>query len=386
MIRKTAKKVIHRLSAHNYRSYNWIELSSSRLRANVAYMQKLHPDQEIIPVLKANAYGHGLHQIAMLLNDADCAFVAVDGYFEAAKIRDISRHRMLVMGAIKPENVALLDTKRCSYVVQDVAGLEAFGKLKRRIRIHMELDSGMHRMGLTPEQITTYLQTLKKYPKLQLEGVMTHLADADNPKTDAYTRKQVQVFDTAVADILAQGFRPRYLHVAQTAGSTKTHSHYANAIRLGIGLYGINPLQPSDPGHAELNGLQPVLTLKSTIVKTHELQTGDQVSYNGIFTAPKAMRIGVLPLGYYEGVPRELSNRGFVSIGHRHLPIVGTVCMNHTIIDISQTTLDVGSEVVVISANRADPNSIETASLLDKNLFSYSWLAHITSALKRHVV
>jgi alanine racemase len=113
MIRKTAKKIIRRLSTNNYQSYNWIELSRSRLLANVAYIQKLHPTQAVIPILKANAYGHGLSEIAGLLNDADCAFVAVDGYFEAAQIRDISRHHILVMGAIKPQNVKLCRPRHC---------------------------------------------------------------------------------------------------------------------------------------------------------------------------------------------------------------------------------------------------------------------------------
>lgn len=386
MIRKAAKRVLRRLSANNYQVYNWIELSRSRLLSNVAYMQKLHPDQALIPILKGNAYGHGLSEIAGLLNEVDCVFLAVDGYFEAARIRDISKHRILVMGAIKPENVKLLDTKRCSFVVQDIAGLHALGALKRPVNVHMELNTGMYRLGLEAGEIAAYLQVLQQYPKLQLEGIMTHLADADNPKTSAYTTKQVQAFDQFVAHMQQQGFQPRYYHVAQTAGSTKIHSRYANAIRLGIGLYGINPLQASDAHYAELTKLKPVLTLKSTIIKTYDLQAGDQVSYNGIFTAPAAMRVGILPLGYYEGVPRELSNRGFVSIGRQQLPIAGRICMNHTIIDITKTTLGVNDEVIVISANRTDPNSIETASLLDKNLFSYSWLAHISSMLKRRIV
>ena len=385
MIRKAAKQFIRRLAANGYQSLNQIELSRQRLLSNISYIQKLHPNHDIIAVLKANAYGHGLAEIARMLSDADCAFLAVDGYFEAAQIRDITRHRILVMGFIKPQNVSLLDTKRCSFVVQDVAGLRAFGKLNRPVRIHMELNTGMYRLGLEPDELTEYLQVLKQYPKLQLEGVMTHLADADNPKTETYTTKQVRLFDRTIERILAEGFQPRFLHVAQTAGSTKARSRYANTIRLGIGLYGINPLQPSDKHFGDLAGLQPVLALKSTIIKTYDLKQGDRVSYNGVFIAPADMRIGILPFGYYEGLPRELSNRGIVSVGKQHLPILGAVCMNHTIIDISKTKLAVGNEVTVISANPSDSNSVLAASLA-YNLFSYDWLVKLSSTIKRVVV
>src|SRR5205814_9777787 len=129
---------------------------------------------------------------------------------------------------------------RCSFVVQDEAGLHAFGKLRRPVRIHLELNTGMNRMGLQPSELAAYLGTVEKYPNLELEGVMTHLADADNAQDASFTTRQVASFDAQMARILAAGFRPKYMHIAQTAGSAKVQSKYANAIRLGIGLYGIN--------------------------------------------------------------------------------------------------------------------------------------------------
>lgn len=384
MIRKTAKQLVRRLSANNYQPLNRIELSRQHLLNNVRLIQKLNPDHAIIPVVKANAYGHGLLQIAEMLNGADCAFLAVDGYFEAAQIRDITKHQVLVMGYIKPANVRLLDTKHCSFVVQDIDGLQALGRFGRPVRIHLELNSGMNRLGLNVSELDGYLAVLKSYPKLHLEGVMTHLADADNPGSDAFTAHQVKLFDQTVSHILGQGFTPKFFHIAQTAGSTKAHSRYANAVRLGLGLYGINPLQPSDIHYKDLTGLQPLLRLKSTIIKTYDLKKGDRVSYNGIFSAPKHMRIGILPLGYYEGLPRNLSNKGCVTSGNRWLPIVGRVCMNHTIIDLSSTKLSVGDEVVVISDDASSPNSIQAASLTH-GIFSYEWLANLSGSLRRVV-
>lgn len=385
MLRKYAKKALRRLAANNYRPLNRIELDSERMLRNIALIQTQHPGLEIMPVLKGNAYGHGIEETAMILRKSSCHFLAVDGYFEAAKIRDITTQRILVMGHILPENVALLDTKRCSFVVQDVAGLRAFGALGKLVRIHVEINSGMNRLGLAPSELDPYLAIFKQYPKLQLEGIMTHLADADNELDDTFSARQLAVFDEQVARILAAGFRPTIIHIAQTAGSAKVRSQYANAIRLGIGTYGINPLLPQDPHFADLEPLLPVLELKSTIIKVLELHKGDKVSYNCTFTAPGDMRAGVLPLGYYEGVPRELSNKGCVTHENKELPILGRVCMDHTIIDLTGTNLDVNDEVTVISKDRSLPNSV--AGLQKHHgLFAYKTLTSLSSSVRREVV
>lgn len=380
--------LLHRLvykrhrAARRYQTLNEITLNSRALKQNVDVVRRQHPTMDIIPVLKANAYGHGLVEVADILNDVECRFLAVDGYFEAARLRYITKHKLLVLGYIKPENVRLLDTKRCSFVVQDIAGLEAFAGLRRPVRIHLELNTGMNRLGLQPDELEPYLAVLARYPKLQLEGVMTHLADADNDHDDEFTEQQVARFDTLLEQIKEKGFNPSVIHVAQTAGSTKASSRYANAIRLGIGLYGINPLRLDDAHYKDLALLQPVLSLKSTIIKTIDLRPGDSVSYNGIFTADKPMRIGVLPLGYYEGVPRALSNTGSVSAGQTSLPIVGRVCMNHTMISLEGTSLAVGDSVTVISDDPASSNAVMRLSDA-YDLFAYELVTKLSSSIRR---
>ncbi|MGH7237162.1 MAG: alanine racemase [Candidatus Saccharimonadales bacterium] len=387
MLRSFADKIIYGSHKANqrYQTLNLIELNAAAVVANVKLLQRQHPGFSVMPVLKANAYGHGLSEMAKILNDASCEFLAVDGYFEAAKIRYITKHRILVLGYIGSENVRLLDTKRCSFVVQDIAGLEAFARLNKSVKIHIELNTGMNRLGLRQDEFKPYLKILKKYSQLKLEGIMTHLADADNPRDNSFTGAQVKLFDELVEKVKWTGFNPKVIHVAQTAGSAKVKSKYANGLRLGIGLYGINPLNSNDGAYKELAGLQPVLALKSTIVKVINLKPGDKVSYNGIFTANQPTRIGVLPLGYYEGVPRELSNVGCATSENQILPIVGRVCMNHTMIDLKNSRLNVGDSVTVISANKSDSNSIQNIAN-NHNLFSYSLLTGLTSSVRRKIV
>lgn len=385
MFRRQLKQAIRKFSGNKYRTLNRIELNRAHVLHNVALLQKQHPDSSVILVLKGNAYGHGLEEMAQILNDADCSLLAVDGYFEAAKILAHTRHRILVMGYILPENVHLLDTKKCSFVVQDMAGLHAFGKLRRPVRVHLELNTGMNRLGLQPHELAEYLHALKQYPNLQLEGVMSHLADADNEIDDSYTTWQITLFDELVEKIYAAALRPKLIHIAQTAGTTKARSHCANGLRLGIGLYGINPLASNDSKYHELEKLRPVLELKSTIIKIIDLQKGDKVSYNGTFTAPARMRVAVLPLGYYEGVPRELSNKGCVTFAAEIFPIVGRVCMNHTMIAVADSNVHVGSEVTVISSDPAAPNSVPQICVRHA-LFNYSLLTGLSSSTRRLIV
>jgi len=384
MLRGNARRVLKRLQAP-YEVLTRIELSSGALEHNVRLIQQQHPEFEIMPVLKGNAYGHGIEPIAGLLNQIPGRLVAVDGYFEALAIRDLTRRRILVMGYVLPVNVPQLDLKRCSYVVQDVAGLEAFGKLGRPAFIHVELNTGFNRLGLQPDELPVYLETLQKFPDLELEGVMTHLVDADNAADDSCNVRQQKLFDAGVEKILEAGFRPGLVHIAQTAGSPKIVSTYANAIRLGIGTYGINPLTESDPHYRDLADLRPVLELKSTIVKAVELKPGDTVSYNATFTAPQAMRIGVLPLGYYDGVPRALSNAGCATHGEVVLPIVGRVCMNHTMIDLGGTKLGVGDEVTLISSDPRQPNSVAGLAA-HHGLFPYTTLTGLAASGRREIV
>ena len=386
MIRKTVKSIAQKVISNNYKTLNFIEIDSKKLLSNIGIVAKSSGGQKIFAVLKSNAYGHGLKQVAKILNDCPYVeFIAVDGYFEAAKTRDITKKKILVMGYILPENFDLLDTKRCSLVIQSSDDLLRLSKLNKAVNIHMELNSGMNRLGIHIEEIEDYLAVLSKYPKLHLEGVMTHLADADNEMDNSFTNDQVELFDAAVSKILKLGFKPQYIHIAQTAGSVKADSKYANAIRLGIGSYGINPLNNKDQMSTELAALKPVLELKSTIVKTIDLKKGDRVSYNGIYQAKGNERIGVLPLGYYEGLDRRLSNKAVLRAKGHNLPVRGRICMNHTMVDISGTDLQVGDQVTVVSNNSNDPNSINKLCL-QFDLFSYELLTGLSESIRRYIV
>lgn len=366
-----------------FATHNRIEVSKSAILHNLQLFRTLS-DKPVIPILKGNAYGHGITIVATALKAARVPYIAVDGYFEALRIREVSSQPVLVMGAILSENFSKMKYDNFTFVVQDEATVRALGKTGKHIKIHIECNTGMNRYGAKQEELITVLNTIKQCRNLELEGVMSHLADSDgdNPATVDIA---VEQFDACVERVRNEGFNPTFLHVAQSAGSLKAQSKYATAMRLGIGLYGINPFPKNHSLHAKLKDLRPALKLTSTITKVIELEKGDKVSYNYTYTAPKLMKIGILPLGYYEGVNRALSNKGTVKIGDSFAPIVGRVCMNHTIISLDAIAANVGDTVTIYSNNPHDSNAID--AIADTfSLFNYNLLTALSSDVRRVLV
>lgn len=367
----------------DFSTHNRIEISKSALIHNADLFAELS-GKAVIPVLKGNAYGHGIEQVATALKGRSFPYIAVDGYFEALRIRKVSRQPVLVMGAIKPENFAKIKYDHFAFVVQDAETIRALGKTGKRISVHLECNTGMNRYGALPAELEKLTKLILHYPNLQLEGIMSHLADSDGTDPTTVTAA-VQQFDTCVETVQAAGGRPALIHVAQTAGSVRAQSKYANAIRLGIGLYGINPFSPTHPAHKKLAGLQPALQLISTITKTIDLKKGESVSYNYTFTAPHNMKIGVVPLGYYEGMPRAFSNAGSVKYGTSFPAVVGRVCMNHTMINLDGTAAKPGDEIVVFSSDPKNKNSVDNAAN-SLGLFNYNLLTALSPDIRRILV
>lgn len=368
----------------NYVTHNHIEVSRAAILHNLDTFTQLSGQSMAIPVLKGNAYGHGVEVVARALAGRDLPYIAVDGYFEALRIREVSRQPVLIMGAILPENLARITYDNFAFVVQDKQTVRALGRTGKRIAVHIEANTGMNRYGASLQDIGELTKTILEHNKLKLEGVMSHLADSDG-QDPATVELAVEQFDACVEAVRAAGASPTIFHIAQSAGSLRAVSRYANAFRLGVGLYGINPFESGHTHYSQLSHLRPALKLVSTLTKVIEVPKGGKVSYNYTFTAPKSMKIGVLPLGYYEGVSRALSGVGVVKIGEHYAPIVGRVCMNHTMINLEGTNAKEGDEVLVLSSNPGDANAINNLAA-QHGLFSYNLLTALSADVRRILV
>ncbi len=371
-IRRKASKKMHVL--------NVVELDSRALRKNYEYYKKKHPESEICPVLKSNAYGHGLKEIARLCDRFSAPYIVVDSYYEALELKKIGiKTPLLVIGYTHPDNYRYMKLGDISITVLDMQTIEALGALKKKISIHLKIDTGMHRQGVPFDNCQKALHLIKRYKNLQLKGICTHLADADNQESDVFTKKQVEIFKKVLKITEQEGFDIKWKHISATGGAGMIFDDAFNMVRLGLGLYGDSPVDDYDRLH-------PVLRFESTVIDIKKLKKGDCVSYGCTFTAPKDMTIGVVPAGYYEGVDRRLSNKGYIYYKNKPCPIVGTVCMNLTMIDVSSVPdIKKWDKVTIISRKQAQKNSVRAIAEYCKTI-TYTVWTHIAPTIRRVII
>ncbi|MBU3935280.1 alanine racemase [Patescibacteria group bacterium] len=350
-------------------SLNLITINRASILHNLTYFQKKYPNKHIWPVLKSNAYGHGLVQMVSILKSQDFDYYVVDSYYEALQIWRHHRHPVLLIGPNHPDNFSYFKFKNLALTIDNLRSLKALVGLNKSIKIHLKINTGMNRQGIDPKNLNLALKIIKSNPKLQLEGLCSHLADADN-SDQSFTKKQEIIFKDCLKKVQRFGFKPLFVHLSATAGVFLTTG---NVIRLGLGLYGYLP------------GLTPALRLTSTITGSHLLQKGDTVSYNRTFTAQKEGSLAIIPLGYFEGLDRRLSNRGFVKYKNKFYKIAGLVCMNLTCLDFAKTKPKLFAPVEIISPNPVDKNSLAAHSLLADTII-YELLVHLSPILRRQVI
>lgn len=331
-------------------------------------------------MLKSNAYGHGLCLVAELLDREDIAFFAVDSYFEARRLREGGiRTKILVMGYVRPEYIARNGLYDTEYAITDLEQLREVSRAAERpVRLHMKLDTGMHRNGILETDLVEAIELVRANPNLIVSGICSHLADADNHDA-SFSQSQLGVWERCVAQLKTAFPSLQYRHISATKGARFSKNASMNTVRVGMGLFGCD----TSP-HADLP-LSPVLSMRSFITSIREISTGESVGYNGTFVAQRASRIATVPVGYHEGIDRGLSNRGMYSVRSTLCPIAGRVSMNMSSIDVTDLPdASRGDEIVVISNTSKDPHSIQSmARTIDTS--PYVLLAHIPEHLARIV-
>lgn len=366
--------------AKHYRTLNRILIDESVLRHNLSLYRKLAPGQSVCPVLKSNAYGHGLALTAKILDREGCDFFIVDSLYEAYELKKAKiKTPILILGYNHEEN--LHKGLPFHFSAHDMHSLEVLSKLK--LPIHLKINTGMNRMGFSWDEWPKLLPFIKKLnPKI--EGVYSHFASAD--KSDStLTEEQIARFKTVLVSLKEAGFHPEWTHISNSAGALKSQDPEFNMVRLGVSLYGINPYSKEYPLHSKLQELRPALEFRSTLIGIQSLKKGDSVSYGETYTAEKDEVIGILAAGYYEGIPRSLSNKGAVSLNGTVCPIRGRVCMNHTLISLKGVNASVGDEVVVYSKNPSDENNV-THQALKAETIPYELLVRLSESVKRQVI
>ena len=337
-------------------------------------------DVAIAPVLKSNAYGHGLVEVGKIVDIQSIPFVCVDTFYEATQLRkNRVKKPIVIIGYTPLETILKNNFKNISFAVISIEELLRLKSINVRVSIHLKIDTGMHRHGILLEEVDLAMQIIKQHDNLFLEGVYSHFADAD-VNNSILTESQIENWNSVVRQIKEEIQTVKYFHCGQTAGSFYSNKLDANVVRLGIGLYGIN-----SGLNTSLN-LQLVLQIKTRITSIKTIKAGERIGYSGAHIVKRDTRVATIPMGYNEGIDRRLSDKGIVLVNGISCNILGRVSMNITSIDVSDVpSIQLDDEVVVISDNRSDENSIENIAK-QCGTIPYEITVHFPESLQRHVM
>lgn len=358
------------------RHTTWIEIDLEAILYNFRQLKQLAAPAEVIAVVKSEAYGHGLEKIALTLAKAGAWGFAVVSIDEAERLRRAGITAPIVIIAPTPsfhlERMIAAGACPAVYDLEFARELsQAAVRLGKTAEVHLKIDTGMGRLSLSGEQAVRLALGVAELPNIKINGIYTHLANADC-FDQHYTQKQWQGFVECVEAVKKAGIELPWQHMTASAGLMAFHNFGFNMVRAGIALYGLWPspefrlffgalrgdVQVVDSGRgsrlkipAASDLLRPALSFKTLVMQVKELPQGSCVSYGCTFTCRRDTKVAVLPVGYADGVDRHLSNCGEVLIGGQRAPIMGRVCMNLCMADITDIPeVKVGDEAVLIGA------------------------------------
>ncbi|MGZ6975173.1 MAG: alanine racemase [Acidimicrobiia bacterium] len=329
----------------------WVEIDLGAVRDNVAALVRFAAPAQVLAVVKADGYGHGAVPIARAALEAGATWLGVALVEEGVELRHAGiGGPVLVLSEPAPEAAAAVVEHDLTPVVYTAGGIDSLAKAvvdlgtDVTVPVHLKVDTGMHRVGASPEEAVALAQRVIERTELDLGGVCTHFAVADEPD-DPYTAEQLVRFRAVLADLEAAGVRPPLVHAANSAGLLAFPDARFDLARVGIAIYGIPPV-PELAGRVEL---RPALSLKARVSHVKHLDAGSRLSYGLRYRLERDAWIATVPIGYADGVPRNLAAvGGEVVIGGRRHPVAGTVTMDQLMVDVGDDAVAVGDEVVLI--------------------------------------
>ena len=370
---------------------SWVEISEHRLIANYKLLaEAAGSDTTLLAVVKANAYGHGAEICAPVLARAGATWLGVADRFEGTAVRKAlvtagvaydRQPRLMVMCGLLSEDAEAVVRNDLTPVVWEQHQMEALAAAVRQqggdaapLPVHLEIDTGMARQGIAPgDDLHKLLRWLKRQPMLRLDGVMTHLASSEVAGS-THTMFQRKRFEEAIAAVAAADLHPTWVHVGSSSildnqgtqdnlvwlRSLAASVGARSMVRPGIALYGYClPIEPmhshGDAAQPKVRGeLRPLMTWKTRVIGLREVAAGDTIGYNATYTAKAPMRLALLPVGYSDGLRRELSSSntkpgGWVMVRGQRAAIIGRVSMNLTVVDVTEIQgVALGDEVIVL--------------------------------------
>lgn len=326
----------------------WLEINLNTIGNNVRELLRIS-QTEVMAVVKANGYGHGAIEVARAAVAAGATWCGVARLEEAVALRraGINSH-ILVLGYTSPDRIVEAVNNNISLTIYDQRLGEVYaeqaGRLGVGLRLHIKVDTGMGRLGIPPATAAAFIEKLSRLPQLNIEGLFTHFARADEPRVDT-TDRQLDIFDGLVNQLRAEGIAPRYIHAANSAAILNYPRACYDLVRPGIALYGF----PPSPETPLPDTIRPGITWKTRLTSVRDFPSGHGISYGHIYTTNGVERIGSIAIGYADGFRRVNGN---VALVHgRRVPVVGRVCMDQCMLQLdSVPEACIGDEVVLLGS------------------------------------
>lgn len=365
----------------------WVEIDARAIKYNLRQFKKLiGPKVLLMPVIKANAYGHGFLQVAKICAESRCVdricVVNLDESLELVKSSIINKPIIVLSFFENNEKKLILAIKNniifSLHSLEHAEILNRVGeKLNKKIKVHIKVDTGASRLGVLPEQAVNFAKQIKKFSKLELEGVWSHFASSeDNP---AYTKTQYKTFRVVEEDLKKHGIFLPLKHIACSAATTIHKYSHENAVRLGLSLYGLYPNKNRSIA------LKPALSWFTTVIQVKSLPKGVKIGYGGTYTTNKPTKIAILPIGYFDGYDRKISNKGYVLIKGRKCQIRGRICMNICMVDVTNLNVKIGDRVVLIGKSKKNFISVDDLARWSDTI-NYEICSRINPLLPRVIV
>lgn len=343
---------------------SWIEIDLSSLRHNVHALLSLMPNKEqFMAVVKADAYGHGAVRIAEELNKMGIFCFAVATLGEAIELREGGiQGDILILGYTDPLQVSFIQHYHLLQTVTDYDYAVVLNQMRVDIDVHIAIDTGMHRLGNCYDEVSK-VEAVFALNCLHVKGIFSHLCVSDSLKEEdiEFTKKQLYYYFQLIDTLQRKNYDIGKTHIQSSYGLLNYPYLCCDYVRIGILLYGVYSSQ-NDQIQSSIS-LQPVLSLKSQIILIRHIKTDETIGYGRTYKASKDKVIAVIPIGYADGLPRALSNRGHVLVRGKKVPIVGRICMDQTMIDVSNIeNIQVGDIVTIIGKDGKHCQSCENIS------------------------
>lgn len=366
---------------NEFQNDNFIEVNLSNIEHNYLNVlkKKINPSTKIIAVVKSNAYGHGLIPVSKTLEKLNVDYLGVFNIKEGLRLRASGiKSKILIFGTIKENEVSelikydfipIISTYEELHILENLQGSEV-------MPIHIKVDTGMGRLGFLSEEAREIVEKLYFHNKnIFIEGICTHFSDASSPD-EGYTIKQAQIFMKFLESLSKNGVKIPVIHASNSSAVLKFPEYQFNCVRPGLLIYGVSPFD-------EDYELKESLSLYSSVSTVRSLPENSYLSYNRTFLTKRLTKIAVIPLGYADGIMLSLSNKGSVLINGGKFPIIGSVCMNQFLVDVTESNnIYPGDKVTIIGKNNGKKLSVKKVAE-SANTIPYEIICRLSGSIKR---